>query len=109
MGKTICLDMTGMDFSQLEHFEYFHEISSLNFINADFPASYVVWAKRDMFCQGQGEKLAAKLRDLGVFCEDYGGKRPIDNHVFPLFWFIKSAKESNAKLKMFLQKVIQDD
>lgn len=105
MTKTICEDLFGLPLAELDKFPNLKEVSTLAYVNEKFPPCYVVWAKKDMFCKGQGQLLAEKLRDLGVYCEDYGGCRFIDNHVFPLFWFLKSAKESNAKLRIFLEKI----
>ena len=67
----------------------------LDFVNTDFPASFVTYAGKDFFCGGQGPKLVEKLKELGVHVEEYGSVKFMDNHCFSLTWKSKAAKANN--------------
>lgn len=105
LAPKIALDLCGVSIEQIDEYEHLKFLSTLDFVTEDFPKSFIAYAKKDMFVQGQGEKLIEKLNSFGVYNEHYEASRFGDNHVFPLFWDLKSSKECNAKIKQFLIKV----
>jgi len=102
MAPKIALDLCGVTVEEFEKYEYREELSSLNYVDENYPKCFLIYAKKDIFCAGQGEVLSEKLKKLGVYVEEYEGKRRGDNHCFPLFWDLKSARECNEKLAKFL-------
>lgn len=105
MTPKIAIDVCGVTLDELDRYEHRKYLSTFDYITAEFPKAFVAYSGRDIFVPGQGEKLIAKLKELGTYVEWYEGKRIADNHVFPLFWDLPSAKECNKMLQEFLLKI----
>lgn len=105
LAPKIALDVCGVTVDELDNYENREYLSIIDFITSEFPPTCLAYAKNDMFVPGQGERMIEKLQNFGIYEEHYQGKRFGDNHVFPLFWDLPSAKEANAILRKFLIKV----
>ena len=93
------------DFSDMKSYRYAHEISPMNFVNADWCPTMLTYAQKDIFCAGQGELLHQKLSDLGVpVCEAHSTTL-IDNHCYHFNFWTKTSKQTMAAAFDFLDKV----
>ncbi|MDD4840016.1 MAG: alpha/beta hydrolase [Clostridia bacterium] len=105
MASKIAVDYCGITTDKINEYEHRQYLSTIDYVTKDFPKAFIAYAKKDMFVQGQGERLIERLNNLGVYEEHYAAHRLGDNHVFPLFWDGISAKECNALIREFLIKV----
>lgn len=102
-------DFTGIHVKQLDTYEYRDVLAPFEFVDATFPISFITYAEKDMFCKGQGQKLIAKLQDLGVYVESHHSTKFMDNHCYPLNWN-KGAAIENVKLSGdFLRRVAKKE
>lgn len=72
------------DFSNLNAHPLFAHTNLIDYVNADFPKSYLAIAKYDSFVGGQGELMEQALEDNGVECTAYYAKNKEDYHGFHL-------------------------
>ncbi len=102
MTKQVCLDFAGITPDQFDTYKYKDAVSPVDYIDENFPKSYIIYADKDVFCGGQGQALAKKLTECGVYNETYGSHKFLDNHTFPSTWISKAAKEANAGMIRFM-------
>ena len=105
----IVKDYLGTTIDKIRQYEHCDLLSPINYINEQFPVSFVTYAEQDFFCGGQGELLIKKLQDLGVKCKHYHSVKFSENHTFPLTWNSKGAKENNKLMLEFLLEEIEAD
>lgn len=102
----ICFDFAGIHKQQFDAYEWKHICAPIDLVCEGFPASFVTYAEKDIFCKGQGPKLIEKLKGLGVHVEEYHSTKLTDNHCFPLSWTTKAAKENNERVEDFLKRFL---
>lgn len=105
MAPKIALDVCGVPVEDIQNYKYHKYLSIFDYITDKFPKAFIAYSARDFFVPGQGAKMVEKLQNFGIYVDFYVGNRVADIHVFPLFWDLQSAKESNAKLEEFLIKI----
>lgn len=101
----ILYDFGGIHVKDLESYEYLDVLAPFNFVDENFPISFITYAEKDVFCKGQGQKLIKKLQDLGVHVEEHHSTKFLDNHCYPLNWNKGAAKENVKLLEDFLRRV----
>ena len=104
LTESVCKDFTGITVKELPEWQWLDVVDSKNYVTANWPTSFIVYAEQDFFCGGQGEALVEKLDELGVYQEHYASKKFGDNHTFSLTWTSKAAKECNAQILSFLNR-----
>lgn len=72
------------DFTNLHDFPLFGYTNLLDYVNDEFPPSYIMASKYDEFVGGQGELLEEKLKSLGVNHTTYYANEAGDTHCFQL-------------------------
>ena len=104
LADKILWDFANVKKADLKDYEWYNMCAPLDYINADFPASFVTYAGKDFFCGGQGPKLVEKLKSLGVHVEEYGSVKFMDNHCFSLTWKGKAARANNDATADFMKR-----
>ena len=102
IADSICFSFAGIKLKNLEDYEYLDVMSPIDYLTPAFPSSYVIYAKKDIFCKGQGEELLKRLEEDGVKTERFASTSVFDNHTFSLTWRSKAAKKANMKILTFL-------
>lgn len=105
IADSICFSFAGIKLKQLDDYEYLDVMSPIDYLTPAFPESYVIYAKKDIFCKGQGEELLRRLENDGVRTEKFASTSVFDNHTFSLTWRSKAAKNANMKILTFLNDV----
>lgn len=90
-------------------YKYYDELSVTNYINADWNNVFLVYAKKDYFCKGSGEKLKDLLDSLKVNYGSFSSKRLIDNHCFHLILFTKISKRCLDNMDAFIKNCFDKD
>ena len=89
----------------MEKYEYKELCSPLKLINKSFPPVFLIYAEKDIFCSGQAELLAEKLKKKDVYYEKFYSTSPFINHCFSLEWKNKPAELVMTLQESFLEKV----
>ena len=108
-GAKLLYSFTGYNRKNFQDYPYRDYISSLPHLNSSFPPCFVIYAKNDFFCKGQGEKLMLILKEKGIYCEDYASKIPTSNHVFSLNQRNSDAKAVDKLTLDFLARLCNDN
>ncbi len=106
LTKDVCLDFAGITPDQFDTYKWRDAVAPINNLTASFPKTCVVYADQDVFCKGQGPRLLEKLRELGVYTEEFGSKKFLDNHTFSLTWISKASKQANQKIITFMRNFL---
>lgn len=101
----ILYDFCSIHIDGLDKYEYIDVLAPFNFVDETFPISFITYANKDFFCKGQGQKLVAKLKELGVHVESHHSTKFLDNHCYPLNWNQGAAKENVKLVADFLRRV----
>ncbi len=111
VAKDVANCLLGMelkdDLSNLKDFEFFEEINIINYVNKQWPKTFLVMAEKDSFCGGQGELLEEKLKAVGVDVRSYIAKSYDEFHCFHLLPFLKATKVCMDKASQFLNELIE--
>jgi acetyl esterase/lipase len=99
----VYLHFTGSNLKKINDYKYLDSVSPISHITKSFPKSCVIYAKKDLFCGGQGEDFVAKLEQLGVYHEVYASTDFINNHTFPSMWKSKAARQANKLIISFIK------
>lgn len=83
-------------------YKYYNELLLLNYVNSDFPKSFVVHVNNDMFCLNQGVYMENKLKEYKVPYKSYLANRTGDIHDFVMCDYRKSTKEAQKMIINFL-------
>jgi acetyl esterase/lipase len=109
MGNRLLRDFLATDRDNFDDYEYAYYVSPADYITPDFPPCFVTYAKKDLFCGGQGELLISKLARAGVYYEAYHSHDLINNHCFPLNNKSRATEENNRLLSDFLRRFAAKD
>lgn len=107
LNKKIFTSYTGIKANDLNEYKYKDICSPLPYISEDFPSTFIVYAKKDIFCGGQAEYMLKALETHDIYYESYHSISHKRNHCFSLEWTSKEAQETNALIKDFLIKMIK--
>lgn len=102
--KSICVEFLGVPPQQAAKSKYVNGVNLVSHVTEKFPPSFVIYAKQDVFCKGQAEKLLKKLRENNVPVESVYSSTLLDNHTYSLVWSSKVAQQTNKKMLEFLNK-----
>ncbi len=98
----------GFDFEDKEKYNsypYIKELSPINFVNENWPETYISMAKKDLFCGGQGEEMAKALIKNGVKTTIYQAYTMGETHCSHLLPYKKSSKEWLGSALSFLNTI----
>lgn len=107
LNSGICKEFTGLSVKQAKQSRYYNGISLARHVTKDFPKTLLIFAKKDVVVKGQGEHLLAALEQQGADVQHFCSHTFAANHVFPLMWKGKDAKQANAKILEFLKEHFQ--
>lgn len=98
----ICYDFTGVRVKDIENSEYFPIISPYNLINCNYPETFLIHAKNDIFCKSQGDIFKKQLIAHGIKFNEFYSDSIQDNHCFSLNWKAQSSIKAMETIKKFL-------
>ena len=86
-------DISGRDIKEIREYEYYKELSPLNYVDENFPSTFLVSSKHDVFCYGQDKELIEKMQAYKVKFNWFYAKTFFNSvHCFQL-----SLKTNNSK------------
>lgn len=109
ISGSVCKSFVGIDIKNIKDYEYLDVVSPIKFVNENFPKSFVIYAKQDFFCGGQGEMLVEKLNENNVYNKVYFSEEFKYNHTFPSVWKGKPAVEANNLMLEFIKEQFKND
>lgn len=98
----ICFDFTGVRVKDIENSEYFPIISPYNLIIGNYPETFLIHAKNDIFCKSQGDNFKKQLISKGIKFNEFYSDSIQDNHCFSLNWKAQSSIKAMEAIKLFL-------
>lgn len=104
LNKVVFETYTGIKETEFENYEYKDYLSPIEYINKDYPPTFLIYAEKDVLCRGQTEVFIKKLEEYDIYFESYHSKSIFQNHCFSLSWSSEPAKEANLLLMEFLHK-----
>jgi len=105
LADSICFDFAGVKLDQMDTYQYADIMSPIDFITAEYPQSFVIYSKKDIFCNGQGQLFIQKLQSYGTRCDSFGSTSVFDNHTFSLTWSSRASKKANNMIISFLNEI----
>lgn len=106
IAKRVFKDITGIEPSKLDGYEWKKLCTMTDYINKDFPPCFITHSRKDIFCRGQADVLKEALDANGVYYEEYCAKRVSDNHCFSINGTGRAARENNELLSDFIHRFI---
>lgn len=106
--KSVCVEFLGVPPREAVKSRYLKGVNLVSHVSEKFPPSFVIYAKRDVFCKGQAEKLLEKLHESNVPVESVYSSTLLDNHTYSLVWRSKVAQQTNKQMIEFLNKHFKD-
>ena len=103
-GK-IVKDFLGIDIKDIKTYEKYDMLSPIEYVNEQFPPTFITYAEKDFFCGGQGEAMIEKFKSHGVPYREYHSTKFMQNHTFPLTWKGKAAEENNKIMLEFIGEI----
>lgn len=105
IGKSFLSDELAKDLSNALEYPYIKEASPINYINKDWCPTFLVYAKKDLFCKGQGELLKRMLKELQVPVFSHHSKKLMDNHCYHLDMYKRISKECFVEVEKYLDLI----
>ena len=109
MGAVILDDFASIEVKDIETYAYLDLCTPVNFVDDKYPTTFVTYAKKDIFCKGQSEKLIERLKENGVAVEEYHSTKFASNHCFCLNWKGKDAVTNNGRVEKFLENIAKGE
>lgn len=96
-------EMTGVMYSDYkDNFEFYKELSPINYVTPEYPPTYMVSTLGDIFCDGQSDLMRAKFDECGVKYVEYITPNKKAMHCFHLNQKRKDSMEAlNGAVKFF--------
>ncbi len=107
IGEKIFTEFTGMD--NFDEYEFKELCSPINLLSANFPPTFMIYSKHDLFCGGQAERMITKMHEQGIYAEVYASTTLIDNHIFSLAWRTPQAKRANLACLDFVSRYLKGE
>ncbi len=104
----VIISLTGISGRDFDNYEHKEVCIPIDFVNADFPPTFLIYSRNDAFCKGQGEIMLEKLTEAGVYCEHYVARHPMSNHCFSLTWNGEDATAANELTISFAKRLAND-
>lgn len=105
LNKKVFSSYTGIDEENFNDYKYKDYLSPLEYINADFPPTFIIYAQKDIFCGGQADFLIKKLEEFDIYYESYHTNSIKRNHCFSLEWTSPEARDANRLIRKFTEKM----
>ena len=101
----IVKDYLGIELKDIATYEKYDMLSPIDYVNENFPETFITYAEKDFFCGGQGEAMIEKFKSYNIPYREYHSVKFMQNHTFPLTWKGKAAEENNALMLEFIGDV----
>lgn len=105
LNNKIFESVTGTKRGDIDSYEFKNHCSPLSLMNKSFPPTFLIYAEKDIFCAGQAEKFAEKLKSKDIYFDEVFSTSPFVNHCFSLEWKTKPAELAMSKQESFLEKI----
>lgn len=109
MGTKILKDFAKIDKEEFETYEWKDICTPIDFVSPEFPKTFITYAEKDFFCGGQGPRMIEKLKENGVYIEEYHSEKFLNNHCFSLGWKGKAPVENNKRTVEFIKKFVNEE
>lgn len=86
-------------------YKFINEASPINYVNERWCPSFLAMAGKDIFCAGQGEALADKIKSFNVPVFTFSSTKFSDNHCFHLEFYRKQSKLCFKEVEKFLELI----
>ena len=104
LGPRVLEDIAGIKQNEMEGYEWNFLCDVPALVNGSFPATFLTYAQKDIFCGGQSEALIAAFKKNGVYYDQFHSRKYADNHCFSLNWSGRAARKNNAYTADFLNR-----
>ncbi len=108
VSEGVMLSLTGERTKHFENYKYKDVCAPVDFVNADYPPTFLIFSDNDIFCGGQGDVMIDKLEECGVYYEYYAARDAMSNHCFSLTWTGEDAAAANELLLSFAMRLAND-
>lgn len=109
INKKVFKATTGITEEEFMHYKYKKFCSPLELVERGFPPTFLIYAEKDLLCNGHGEMLIEKFDEKDVYFESFCSTSVLNNHCFSLEWKRKTAQVANKMLESFLLKLKNND
>ena len=109
LNKKVFEASTGITEEKFLKYRYKKFFSPVDLVEKDFPPTFLIYAEKDLLCNGHAELLIDKFDEKDVYFESFCSTSVLDNHCFSLEWKRKTAKIANQMLETFLLKLKNND
>ncbi|MCH5163187.1 MAG: alpha/beta hydrolase [Clostridiales bacterium] len=101
----VLVSFTGVRKSEFNDYKYKDVCMPFDYINSDFPPSFLIYSPSDFFCKNQGDVLKDRLDELGVYNEHYEARHNSAIHCFSLNWRGEDAFAANELMMSFAKRL----
>lgn len=108
LADGVLLSLMGILGSDFDNYEHKDNCIPIDFVNSEFPPTFLIYSNNDTFCKGQGNKMLDKLREAGVYTEYYVARHSNSNHCFSLTWSGEDATAANELMMSFAKRLADD-
>lgn len=109
MGTKILKDFAGISKEEFKNYEWKDICAPIDFVTPEFPKTFITYAEQDFFCGGQGPRMIEKLKENGVYYEEYHSTKFANNHCFSLGWRGAVPVENNKLTASFMERFKKDE
>ena len=109
INKKVFEASTGITEDEFMHYKYRKFCSPLDLVERGFPPTFLIYAEKDLLCNGHAELLIEKFDEKDVYFESFCSTSVLNNHCFSLEWKRKTAQIANQMLETFLLKFKNND
>lgn len=100
-------DMSGLDLSEIKSYEYYKELSPVNYIDKNFPPTFLVSSKHDIFCYGQDKEIIEKFNQFKIPYHWFYAKTMFNSvHCFQLSLKTNNSKRCIEKSVKFIKAIV---
>lgn len=100
-------DFTGVKMDDFDKYKYRDACEPIKHITKKFPPTFLIYAKKDVFCGGQAERLVEKFKEKGVYFERVFSNALTSNHCYCLDWTDSDAVVANTLTMDFVEKFLK--
>lgn len=93
----------------LENYKNRDILDVTEFINKDFPISFVTYPINDFLCPEQGEPFIKLLQEKGIKYRYHKGDKTRDVHCYHFFWHSRNGRVAMNETKKFIKDVINNN
>lgn len=93
---------SGCNDEDFDTYAYKQTCSPINGVTKQYPPTFLLYAKKDLFCAGQSERLLDALENAHVYTEDFFSDDLMNNHCFSFNWVNRKSQAANKLIVSFL-------